>query len=58
MPVVKVKEALDAGQLPLRVTVDTGAPRDNVKRLAQHLGLTVQEEPAQAGTFILELRRA
>lgn len=58
MPVVKVKEAIEADQLPLRVKVDTGAPRDNIKRLAQHLGLAAQEEAAEAGTFILELRRA
>lgn len=57
MPVVKVKEAIDAGLLPLQVTVDIGAPRDNVKRMAQHLGLTVKEEPAQPGTFTLELSK-
>lgn len=58
MPVVKVKEAIDAGHLPLIVTADVGAPRDNIKRLAQHMGLIIKEEPAASGTFTLELGKA
>ena len=57
MPVVKVKEAIAAGHLPLTVTADVGAPRDNIKRLAQHMGLTVAEVPAASGTYILELSK-
>ncbi|HOB34701.1 MAG TPA: sulfurtransferase TusA family protein [Bacillota bacterium] len=55
MPVVKVKEAIEAGKLPLQVKVSAGAPRDNVKRLAQKMGLAVAEKPAGAGAYWLEL---
>ena len=58
MPVVKVKEAIDEGHLPLIVTADVGAPRDNIKRLAQHMGLIIKEESASAGAFTLELSKA
>lgn len=58
LPVIKVKEAIDAGRLPIEVLVDAGAARDNTKRLAENFGLRVEEKPAGPGIFLLELSRA
>lgn len=56
-PVLRVKEAIDSGKLPLLVKVDAGAPRENIKRMAQNSGLIVREKSAELGSFILELSR-
>jgi len=58
LPVIKTKEAIDAGNIPIQVTLDAGAPRDNIKRLAENSGLKVRETPAGPGIFLLELSRA
>jgi TusA-related sulfurtransferase len=57
LPVIKVKEAIDAGPLPIQVTVDAGAPRDNIKRLAENSGLKVKEISAGPGVILLVLSR-
>lgn len=57
LPVLRVKEAIDKGELPLQVTCDVGAPRENITRLAESKGLAVKEEPAASGSFSLELRK-
>jgi selenium metabolism protein YedF len=49
-PVVSVKRALETAQGELRVLLDDGAPRENVKRFAQGRGYQVQEEPLE-GAF-------
>ena len=57
-PVIQVKTAIDAGRLPLQVTADIGAPRENIKRLAENSGLKVREQPAGDGIFTIELSKA
>ncbi|QXE85909.1 sulfurtransferase-like selenium metabolism protein YedF [Geomonas nitrogeniifigens] len=50
LPVVQVKRALEAAQgAELRVLLDDGAPRENVKRFAQGRGYRVQEEQLEDG---------
>lgn len=56
-PVVSVKRALEAGEGELRVLLDDGAPRENVRRFAEGRGYTVQEEPHEGG-FALTLAGA
>lgn len=49
LPVVSVKRALEAAQGELRVLLDDGAPRENVKRFVQGRGYLVQEERLDSG---------
>jgi len=49
MPVVSVKRALESAEGALRVLLDDGAPRENVRRFAQGRGYQVQEEPLEGG---------
>jgi selenium metabolism protein YedF len=56
-PVVSVKRALEAGEGELRVLLDDGAPRENVRRFAEGRGYTVREEPLEGG-FALTLTGA
>jgi len=49
MPVVSVKKALESTQDGLRVLLDEGAPRENVRRFAEGRGYQVQEEPCEGG---------
>lgn len=49
LPVVQVKRALESAQGELRVLLDDGAPRENVKRFAIGRGYQVQEEPVEGG---------
>ncbi len=58
LPVIQVKKEIDAGNLPLQVSVSVGAARENVKRLAENSGLKVTEQPAGDGVFTLELTKA
>jgi len=53
-PVVSVKRALEEAGGELRVLLDDGAPRENVKRFAQGRGYLVQEEATEGG-FALTL---
>ena len=48
-PVVSVKRALEEGGGELRVLLDDGAPRENVRRFAQGRGYTVQETAHEGG---------
>lgn len=57
LPVLRVREAVSSGKLPLRVTADAGAARDNIKRYAENLGLLVHEHAAEP-RYILELSKA
>jgi len=41
-PVILVRKAIQAGQLPLEVMVDTVTARDNVTRMAEKAGCKVQ----------------
>jgi selenium metabolism protein YedF len=49
LPVVSVKRALESAQGELRVLLDDGAPRENVKRFAVGRGYQVQEEQLEDG---------
>lgn len=49
LPVVQVKRALESAQGELRVLLDDGAPRENVKRFAQGRGYQVLEEQLEDG---------
>jgi selenium metabolism protein YedF len=49
LPVVSVKRALETAGGELRVLLDDGAPRENVRRFAQGRGYQVQEEPIEGG---------
>lgn len=56
-PVVSVKKALEAAQGELRVLLDGGAPRENVRRFAEGRGYQVQEEPFE-GAFAFTITGA
>ena len=56
-PVVSVKRALETAEGELRVLLDDGAPRENVKRFAQGRGYQVQEEPLE-GAFAFTITGA
>jgi len=56
-PVLRVKEALEAGRIPLQVWADVGAPRENIKRMAEHSGYKVREESAEPGSVIMVIYR-
>jgi selenium metabolism protein YedF len=49
LPVVQVKRALESAQDELRVLLDGGAPRENVRRFAEGRGYIVQEEAVEGG---------
>ncbi len=49
LPVVSVKRALESAQGELKVLLDDGAPRENVKRFALGRGYQVQEEQLEDG---------
>lgn len=55
-PVIQVKDAVEKGHLPLQVSVDAGAPRENIRRFAENSGLKVKEQADGPG-FLLELSR-
>jgi selenium metabolism protein YedF len=57
MPVVSVKRALESAQGDLRVLLDDGAPRENVRRFAEGRGYQVQEEPFE-GAFAFTISGA
>jgi tRNA 2-thiouridine synthesizing protein A len=41
-PVMLAREAIRAGQFPIEVLVETVASRENVRRMAEHLGCQVK----------------
>ncbi len=52
-PVMLAKQAVDKGEFPIEVLVDTVTSRENVRRLAQRLGLKVQAEPSGDGFRVI-----
>ena len=56
-PGVSVKRALETEEGELRVLLDGGAPRENVRRFAEGRGYSVREEPFEGG-FALTLSGA
>jgi tRNA 2-thiouridine synthesizing protein A len=55
-PVILASKAIQAGQFPIEVWVDTVTARENVRRAAERLGCTVQLE-AKGEEFKLTLKR-
>ena len=43
-PVILARKAIEKGNFPITVVVDTGTSRDNVSRLAQNSGYKVDVE--------------
>lgn len=55
-PVILTRQAIEEGQFPIEVLVDTVTARENVRRAAQRAGLQVQVAAVGDG-FKLTLRR-
>jgi tRNA 2-thiouridine synthesizing protein A len=41
-PVMMAREAIQAGQFPIKVLVETVTSRENVRRMAEHMGCQVK----------------
>ncbi len=55
-PVILARRAVDAGQFPIEVWVDTATARENVRRMAEKAGCKVQIEESN-GEFKLTLSK-
>ncbi len=55
-PVIMARKAIEAGQFPIEVLVDTVTSRENVRRMAEKAGLQVQIE-ARGDEFKLTLSK-
>jgi len=55
-PVILSKQAIQAGQFPIEVLVDTVTSRENVRRMAEKSGCTVEIQEAR-DEFIVKLTR-
>ena len=55
-PVIRAKQAIDAGKFPIVVLVDTVTSRENVRRIAQRAGLEVEVEE-EGEEFRLTIRK-
>ncbi len=55
-PVILARQAMEEGQFPIEVLVDTVTSRENVRRAAERAGLKVQVE-AVGDEFKLTLTR-
>lgn len=55
-PVILTRRAIEAGEFPIEVLVDTATSRDNVSRVARRAGLQVAVEE-MAGGFKLTLSK-
>ncbi|HAK94592.1 MAG TPA: SirA family protein [Planctomycetes bacterium] len=56
-PVILAKQAIQTGAFPMEILVDTATSRENVRRLAERLGLAVRVEERGDG-FALTLTKA
>ena len=55
-PVILTKKAIEAGQFPLLVLVETVTSRENVRRMAEHAGYKVTVEQT-GGEFKLTISK-
>lgn len=53
-PVILVKKAIDKGDFPIEVTLDSETSRENVTRIATHVGCSVHVEE-QGDLFTLRI---
>jgi len=55
-PVLLTKKALEEGEFPIEVIVETGTSRDNVSRVARKAGCKVTVEENE-GEFIIRIEK-
>ncbi len=55
-PVILARKAIDAGQFPIEVRVETVTSRENVRRMAEKQGCTVTVE-TEGDEFVLTLTK-
>jgi len=55
-PVILTRKALEAGEFPIHVLVDTGTSRDNVRRVAEKAGCKVTVEE-RGDEFVVTISR-
>ncbi len=55
-PVLLARKAMEEGEFPIEVLVDTGTSRDNVSRVAQKAGYRVRVEEKEDG-FIVRIEK-
>ncbi len=55
-PVLLARKAMEEGEFPIEVLVDTGTSRDNVTRVAQKAGLKVRVEEREEG-FVVRIEK-
>jgi tRNA 2-thiouridine synthesizing protein A len=55
-PVLLARKAMEEGEFPIEVLVDTGTSRDNVTRVAQKAGLKVKVEEREGG-FVVRIEK-
>lgn len=55
-PVLLARKAMEEGEFPIEVLVDTGTSRDNVTRVAQKAGLKVRVEEKEGG-FVVRIEK-
>ncbi len=57
LPVLRVKAVLEKRPEEVHVRVDSGAARENVSRLGQSMGYSVDIEVLTGGEWLIRLRR-
>ncbi len=55
-PVLLARKAMEEGEFPIEVLVDTGTSRDNVSRVAQKAGFKVKVEEKEGG-FVVKIEK-
>ncbi len=55
-PVLLARKAMEEGEFPIEVLVDTGTSRDNVSRVAQKAGFKVRVEERGEG-FVVRIEK-
>ncbi len=55
-PVLLARKAMEEGEFPIEVLVDTGTSRDNVTRVAQKAGFKVRVEERGEG-FVVRIEK-
>lgn len=53
-PVILAKRAIDQGDFPIEITVDSETSKENVSRMATHAGCSVRVEE-QGDIFLLRI---
>ncbi len=56
-PVILTKKAMETGEFPIEVLVETVTSRQNVRRVAEKAGLQVQVEEVEGDEFKLTIQK-